>query len=30
MTSLTDKQIEAAEKEWLDLWKLGPTTPSLD
>ena len=25
MTSLVDKQIEAAEKEWLDLWKQGPT-----
>ena len=25
MTSLTDKQIEAAEAEWLDLWKRGPT-----
>ena len=25
MTSLTDKQIEAAEAEWLDLWKQGPT-----
>ena len=24
MTSLTDKQIEAAEAEWLDLWKQGP------
>ena len=25
MTSITDKQIEAAEAEWLDLWKQGPT-----
>jgi peroxiredoxin len=25
MTSLTDKQIKAAESEWLDLWKQGPT-----
>ena len=25
MTSLTDKQIEAAEAEWLALWKQGPT-----
>ena len=25
MTSITDKQIEAAEAEWLDLWKEGPT-----
>ena len=25
MTSLVDKQIESAEKEWLDLWKKGPT-----
>ena len=25
MTSLTDKQIEAGEAEWLDLWKQGPT-----
>ena len=25
MTSLVDKQIEAAEKKWLDLWKQGPT-----
>ena len=25
MTSLTDKQIEAAEAEWLDLWRQGPT-----
>ena len=25
MISLTDKQIEAAEAEWLDLWKQGPT-----
>jgi peroxiredoxin len=25
MSSLTDKQIEAAEAEWLDLWKQGPT-----
>ena len=25
MSSLTDKQIEAAEVEWLDLWKQGPT-----
>ena len=24
MSSLTDKQIEAAEAEWLDLWKQGP------
>ena len=24
MTSLTDKQIKAAESEWLDLWKQGP------
>ena len=25
MTSFTDKQIKAAESEWLDLWKQGPT-----
>ena len=25
MTSLVDNQIEAAEKEWLDLWKQGPS-----
>ena len=25
MASITDKQIEAAEAEWLDLWKQGPT-----
>ena len=25
MTSITNKQIEAAEAEWLDLWKQGPT-----
>ena len=25
MTSIVDKQIETAEKEWLDLWKKGPT-----
>ena len=25
MTSLTDKQIKAAESEWLDLRKQGPT-----
>ena len=25
MTSITDKQVEAAEAEWLDLWKQGPT-----
>ena len=25
MTSLTDKQIKAAESEWLDLWKQGPS-----
>jgi len=25
MTSLVDNQIEAAEKEWLELWKKGPT-----
>ena len=25
MTSLVDNQIEAAEKEWLDLWKRGPS-----
>jgi len=25
MTSITDKQIKAAEAEWLDLWKQGPT-----
>jgi hypothetical protein len=25
MKSIVDNQIEAAEKEWLDLWKKGPT-----
>ena len=25
MTSLVDNQIKAAEKEWLDLWKQGPS-----
>ena len=25
MTSLVDNQIEAAEKEWLALWKQGPS-----
>jgi hypothetical protein len=25
MTSLVDNQVEAAEKEWLDLWKRGPS-----
>ena len=25
MKSIVDNQIESAEKEWLDLWKKGPT-----
>ena len=30
MTSLVDNQIEAAEKEWLELWKKGPIASSME